>query len=51
MEKNSTEFDYSGKADTKREIKRSGPSWLLIILIVAVAIIGIIFFGLGWLSQ
>ena len=46
MDKNSTEFDYSGKGDTTREIKRSGPSWLLIILIMTVSIRASSF--LGW---
>ena len=51
MDKNSTEFNYGQNADTSRDIKKSGPSWLLIILIVAVSVIGIIALGMGWLIK
>jgi hypothetical protein len=51
MAKNSTEFSYGGTTKTERIVKKSGPSWLLIIFYVAVSVLGILVLGIWWLAR
>ena len=48
MTRNSTEFDYNGSTDTKQATKKSGPSWLLILLYIAASIVGIVIIAWWW---
>ena len=46
--KNSTEFDYDTKADTKDVVTKTGPLGLLPVFYVVISVLGIIALGLWW---
>lgn len=47
--KDSGEFDYGSKADTKDVMTKSGPVGLLVVFYIAVSLLGIIALLVWWL--
>lgn len=46
--KNSTEFEYDTKADTKEVVTKTGPLGLLLVFYVVISVLGIIALMLWW---
>jgi hypothetical protein len=46
--KNSTEFDYDSKADTKDVLTKTGPLGLLLVFYIVIAVLGMTALILWW---